>query len=273
MFDVGMLCGTNDHILGYKIVEKKYVKNIVKDGQIYFGLLQDYRKMEQQDRCSIGDSKEASLSMNVQQFIEIDNKYVEIHGFNAGNNARFNAKQCAFCFFMEGLKSFTKCSDGKYRYHILNSDLQRICKDKGGISQCSLIIFDIDLVFKICDELISRKLPYMSGKIIYDDFYYIPKSDDIKSRQYALECCFHKEKRFSYQHEFRIATLNTENKPINDLFVDVEDDYFQVMDLKDGYDFCCCADILAEKKDFGKVDVCFNFTHDLIKSKTEIQSN
>lgn len=264
MFRIEDIKGNNDCIIAYKIVEKQYVDSIVNRGQIYFGLLEDYRRMEAEGKDSIGDRCEASLTSQIMECIgDSKGNYIEIHGPNAGCNIRINANQCAFCCYMVGLKSFEKGTDGKYRLRISYSDLKRICEDKGGVEKCSIIIFDLNQIIKMYDSLKEKRLPYAGYKIMYDDYDYIPQNKDIKSPGYALECCFHKQKKYAYQKEFRIAALNTDQKPIDDLFIAVEENDFQVAELKDGYDFCCCVEVQAREISPKVVEVELNFEHTL----------
>ena len=262
MFNVDDISGIGDHILAYKIVEKKYVENIVNRGQIYFGLLENYRRMENISGNSIGDRYEASLSTMIAEYIKIDGKYVEIHGPTTGCNARINANQCAFCFYMVGLKAFDKCTDGRYTYTISSSDLDVLCQDKGGVENCAIITFDINTIGKIYDELKQRKLYFASNKVIYDDFHYKPENP-IDSWKYAIECAFHKLKIFSYQNEFRIVALNTAKQPIDDLFIDVTPDDFQVLSLKSGHDFCSNIELQVSPIDDKIVGVHFTFSQNL----------
>lgn len=252
----------DDFIFAYKIVEKAYVQNIVEHGQIYFGLLRNYRKMEQESKSAVGDAGEATVTKQVREYLKVNGEYVEIHGPNAGYNCRVNANQCAFCLYSDGLKSFEKLSKNKYQYTIPYSVIDAICKDKGGVENCAIIIFDINLIRKIYDALRERKLQFLGQKVIYDDFDYIPVNKEIGSSKYALECCFHKEKRYAYQKEFRIAVLNTEDNPINDLFIPVAPNDFQVMGLANGFEFQCLVEITAEAT--GNIaQVRFNCTHAL----------
>lgn len=267
MFRVEDIRGYDDHMIAYKVVEKKYIDNLVNQGQIYFGLLEDYRKMEQENKCQIGDCHEAALTNYICEYVEIDGQYVEIHGPNAGNNIRINANQCAFCFYMVGLKSYIKGADEKYRFCISGTDLEKICIDKGGIENCAIIIFDCDVIEKIYNELKNRKLLFRSHKIIYDDFNYVPKCN-INTELFQLECCFHKQKKYAYQNEYRIAALNNKKKPIDDLFIKVEENDFQVVELKDGHDFCCCVEVNAHKISEKEVLVNFCFEHSLRAVKT-----
>ena len=69
MFRIDDIKGNNDLVIFFKIIEKKYIKNFQKDGQVYFGLLEDYRKMEKNGQQNIGDSYEASLTKQVQIYI------------------------------------------------------------------------------------------------------------------------------------------------------------------------------------------------------------
>lgn len=164
MFDIQNIKGTGDHIIAYKIIEKKYIDNIVNRGQIYFGLLENYRRMEQQDKREIGDFFEAALTNYIAEYIMIDGSYEEIHGPNVGNHIRINANQCAFCFYMVGLKSYNKGIDDKYRFRIPCSDLKKMCSDKGGIENCAIVIFDSVSIAKIYKSLKDRGLPYRGGK-------------------------------------------------------------------------------------------------------------
>lgn len=264
MFRIEDIKGNNDCIIAYKIVEKQYVDSIVNRGQIYFGLLENYRRMAQEGKDSIGDRYEASLTTKIMVCIgDSKGNYKEIHGPNAGCNIQIDKNQCAFCCYVVGLKSFDKGTDGKYRLRIPYSDLKRICEDKGGIEKCSIIIFDLNQIIKIYDSLKEKRLRYAGYKIMYDDYDYIPQNKDIKSPGYALECCFHKQKKYAYQKEFRIAALNTDKKPIDDLFIAVEENDFQVAELKDGYDFCCCVEVQAREISPRVVEAELNFEHTL----------
>lgn len=52
MFNLKDIRDREDAFLFYKVIEKQYVKSLVEQGNIYFGLLEDYRKMEQQNNGS-----------------------------------------------------------------------------------------------------------------------------------------------------------------------------------------------------------------------------
>ena len=272
MFQVENIKDNDDYLFAYKIVEKQFIDNIVNKGQIYFSLLGDYRLMAQQNKCEIGDVNEAALTSQVHEYIEIDGQYEEIHGPSAGNNIRINANQCAFCFYMVGLKSFNKTDTQEYMFNIPYIELKKICKDKGGIDNCAIIIFDISVIHKIYDELKSRKLPYAGYKVLYDDFNYIPNNKNINSLSYALECCFHKNNKYSYQNEFRIVAINSEKKPLNDLFIRVDKNDFQVLELKKGFEFYSCTKVQV-KKDLEKIAIVqFNSEHGLkAVTKNEIE--
>lgn len=245
----------NDFIFGYKIVEKAYVQNIVEHGQIYFGLLRNYRKMEQESKSAVGDSCEATVTKRIQQYLYIDDKFVEIHSQNVGYNCRVNGNQCVFCLYSEELKSFKRLSENKYQYTIPYSTIEAICRDKGGVGNCAIIVFKANTIKKIYDALKKKKLRFDSQKVVYDNFDYIPINKKIGSPEYALECCFHKDKKYAYQKEFRIAVLNTEDNPIDDLFIPVDPDELQVVELVDGFEFQCLVDVSAE--------VRFDYTHTL----------
>ena len=69
MFKVENIKENNDFIIFFKIIEKKFIKNFQQDGQVYFGLLKDYRKMEEDGHQEVGDSYEASLTQKIQLYI------------------------------------------------------------------------------------------------------------------------------------------------------------------------------------------------------------
>ncbi len=251
MFKVENIKENNDFVVFFKIIEKKYIKNFQQDGQVYFGLLKDYRKMEEDGHQEIGDSYEASLTQKVQIYISAsDSEYEEIHGYKAGNNIIINAKQCAFCFYALGLKCFDKKSETKFIHKIPTHLIEELCKDKGGVENCAIMIFDDDYINKIKDELKKNKLSLMSKKVSYDDYDYIPQFD-IHSKEYSLECCFHKRKKYEYQNEFRIAVLNTKDEPIKDLYIDIEPNQLQFLELKSKHNFVC--EINLDVHECGKV--------------------
>lgn len=239
MFKLEDISEGQDYAFFYKIVENKFVENIVKNGQIYFGLLENYRKMEMQNMSEIGDRTEATLSKQIFEYLNIDGEYVEIHGPNVGYNARIDANQCVFCCYRPGLKQFQKISENEYRYVLSSNDIQTLCADKGGVQNCAIIIFDDNTIQKIYDELSKNNFMFNGKSIIYDDFDYIPVHKDISSYGYALECTFHKMKRYEYQHEFRITALNDEKKPIDNLYIPVDEKDFDVVSLQNGMDFVC----------------------------------
>lgn len=262
MFDVDRIKDNGDNIFAFKIVEKKYVDSIVKQGQIYFNLLQNYRIMGSNDMTEIGDFSEATLSKNIFQYIEVDGEYIEIHGANAGYNSRVNANQCAFCFYMVGLKNYMKESDNTYRHIIPAKDLELFCKEKGGIENCAIVVFDRHLIPRIYSELRKRNLSYAGNQITYDDFYYIPQNET-NTLAYALEVAFHKSSRLKYQHEFRIVALNTDKTPINDLYVPVYPGDFDVIDLESNCDFHSVVTVDEKPKAGGVHEVCFSAIHSL----------
>ena len=66
MFRIENIKDNDDFVVFFKIIEKKYINNFLKEGQIYFGLLDDYRKMEGQGQQSVGDSYEASFTQETR---------------------------------------------------------------------------------------------------------------------------------------------------------------------------------------------------------------
>ena len=74
---------------------------------------------------------------------------------------------------------------------------------------------------------------------------------------------FSQTEKVCLSKEFRIAALNTDKKPIDDLFIAVEENDFQVAELKDGYDFCCCVEVQAKEISPRVVEVGLNFEHTL----------
>ena len=109
MFRVDDIKGNNDFVVFFKIIEKKYIKNFQKDGQVYFGLLEDYRKMDKIGQQDVGDSYEASLTKRIQIYLKFaDSEYEEVHGCKTGTSLIINANQCAFCFYGLGMKCFDK---------------------------------------------------------------------------------------------------------------------------------------------------------------------
>lgn len=242
MFNVDHISEGHDSIIAYKIVERRFVDNIIKDGQIYFGLLKNYRKMETENMHAIGDGQEAALTTKIAEYLQIDGTYIEFHGPNAGNNSRISAGQCAFCFYLVGLKSCTKKSPVSYSHILPYSVIKTICADKGGVDNCVLLLFDANVVQKIYSALKHKGLYFGARRIIYDNFEYIPEHD-ITSKAYALECTFHKSEEYSYQNEFRISVLNTQDAPITDLYIDVSPDDFNVLELKENHDLCCSVEL------------------------------
>lgn len=256
MFNLKDIRDREDAFLFYKVIEKQYVKSLTEQGEIYFGLLEKYREMEQQNMKEVGDRREASLTTLVREYINIDGKYCEIHGPNAGYNIRINANQCAFCCYYAGLKNFTQLGENRYQLVLSASDIATICADKGGEENCAIAIFDSKVIHKIYDVLKNRHFPYAGQKVTYDDYAYRPKHD-IHSPEYAIECTFHKSKKYAYQKEFRIAALNYERAPISDLFIHVDDKDFDVIELKKGHNLKCNIEFDAQNVDERKVAVHF----------------
>lgn len=267
MFELKDIHENQDHFLFYKIVEKKYTSCLTKQGQIYFGLLENYRRMEHQNMKEIGDSREASLTSLVEEYIEIDGEYHQIHGAKVGYNARINANQCAFCCYYVGLRDFTKIADTKYQFVLSSSDLATFCMDKGGEDNCDVVIFDDNIVRKIYSMLRSKDYSYAGNKVTYDDYVYIPEHD-IRSPEYALECTFHKLKKYDYQREFRITALNQNKKAIDDLFISVGDKDFSVIELKKGHNLKCEIELDVQNAGERIVTVAINIQLSLEKVDT-----
>lgn len=263
MFRIQDIKNGEDYIVAFKVIEKQYIDNIVNQGQFYFSLIEDYRKMEGEGNQEIGDRYEASLTTRISEYIKIGGNYEEIHGPNAGNNIRINANQCAFCFYMIGLNSYDNEADNKYRFCIPYSELKNICKDKGGIENCAIIIFDRNTIKKIYSGLKAKGFFFKGSEVVYDDFNYIPENPDVNSWQYALECCFHKRKKHAYQNEFRIVALNDKKEPISDLFIEVGENEIQVIDLKDYCNFCSYIEVTASEVSNNITGVYFSIGHSL----------
>ena len=79
---------------------------------------------------------------------------------------------------------------------------------------------------------------------------YIPQYD-INSLPYALECTFHKQKRYDYQKEFRITVINDRREAIEDIFIPVEEKDFNVIELQKDHGLKCeihvVPDFIEEK--------------------------
>lgn len=238
MFNISNIKGTDDYLIFFKIIEKKYCNNLIKDGQVYFNLLSFYRELEKvKGKTSIGDQNEGLLTKQINEYIGYAGDYYQIHGEQSGYNVKIDSNQCAFCTYAIGLKKFTLDCKNNYYHKIPYSVIRDICKDKGGVDNCILVVFDIDIINKICNTL-KGKRSFCRGPVIYDDFYYIPKND-IDSTQYALECCFHKESKYKYQQEYRIAAINDKKHPIDDLYISVTKNDFDIIELKENRDFYC----------------------------------
>lgn len=263
MFKISDIKENNDYIIFFKIIEKKFLENLIKDGQVYFTPLSTYREMEKEKgKTSIGDKNEGLLTKKIQEYIKYDGEYYQVHGSDAGYHATINANQCAFCCYAVGLKNFTFDGLQNCYHRIPYSTIEKVCKDKGGVDNCVILAFDIDVINRICDAL-YEKISFRRGMVIYDDFDYIPEND-INSIEYALECCFHKGSNYQYQNEFRIAAINNTNREIDNLYISVEEKDFDIIELKDNCDFYCSVNI-----DSGRIDdingkeqqmVCFSFS-------------
>ena len=245
-FDVQRIKDQNGYIIFFKVIENEYVKSCTEKGQIYFGTLSGYRNQELKDsKHAVGDRNEASLTHKVSEYIIYEDEIYEIHGKTNGYNIKINNNQCAFCFYAVEIKDFEAIGENARRYIIPYNTIKKFCKDKGSTENCSIIIFGENVIHKIYDQLASRKMKYAGQKVIYDDFDYIPKYD-INSLDYSLEAAFHKERKYSYQKEFRIATLNKTNEPITDLYIPVQPEDFQVLTLSPHKALYCDIQIDAD---------------------------
>ena len=108
------------------------------------------------------------------------------------------------------------------------------------------MIFDDEFIHEIKDKLKKKRLSFLSKKVSYDDYDYIPQFD-IHSKEYSLECCFHKRKKYNYQNEFRIAVLNTKDESIKDLSVDLAPNQLQFLELKNDCNFTCEINLKAQE--------------------------
>ena len=260
MFNIANIKGNDDYIIFFKIIEKQFVGKLVKDGQVFLNLLSTYRTMENIEcKKSIGDKCEGLLTKKVNEYVEVEGEYHQIHGSDSGYNITINENQCAFCCYAVGLKNFASEDNQNYHHRIPYSTIERVCKDKGGVNNCVILAFDIDVIDKICNALYG-KMSFRRGTVIYDDFDYIPEND-IDSIKYALECCFHKGTEYEYQNEFRIAVINNTNAAIDTLYINVEEKDFDIIELKENCDFNCSVNVVSKRiEDFdGKEQqsVCF----------------
>ena len=171
MFNVSDIKGKDDYLIFFKIIEKEHLHKLIRDGQIYFSLLSTIRKMEkEQGKSSVGDKNECLLTKEVYEYIGYEGEYHEIHGPTSGYNAKINYNQCAFYSYAVGLKEFVSDDNHNYYHKIPYSTIENICKDKNGIDNCVMVVFDRDIVDRILGELYGH-YSYYSGPVIYDDFY------------------------------------------------------------------------------------------------------
>ena len=277
MFNISDIKGTDDYLIFFKIIEKDYLQKLVKDGQVYFSMLSTIREMEQKEgKSSIGDKNECLLTKKIQEYIVYEGEYYQIHGEDSGYNVKINSNQCVFCSYAVGLKSFVSEDNQNYYHKVPYSTIRDICKDKNGIENCVILAFDINIINRICNAL-RDNFSFSKGSIIYDDFDYIPRND-INSEKYALECCFHKESKYEYQKEFRIAAINHTKHSIDNLYIDVTENDFTIMELKENCDFCCYVKMDTERiedyngKEQQKVQFSFSFDFETIKNWTDYKN-
>ena len=69
------------------------------------------------------------------------------------------------------------------------------------------------------------------------------------------------KKKYAYQNEFRIVAINNKKAPIDDLFIKLEEDEFQVIELKNGCNFRSLINISANNISTKKVEVEFKMQH------------
>ena len=256
-FDVKHIKNNDDYLLFFKIIENEYVDSLIQNGQIYFNLLSNYRKMEEEGKKQIGDKTEGSLTHKISEYIVFEDETYEIHGKNSGYNVRINNNQCAFCFYALGMKNFDKIDENKIRHIIPYAILKKMCNDKGGVSNCSIVVFDEAVIRKIYSSLDKKNIVYAGKHVEYDNFDYIPKYD-INSMAYSIEVAFHKLRDYSYQHEFRIVAINYRSEAISDLHINVEKGDFNVIRLKEDVDFC--SEIIYNVVRAEEKKVCVEFT-------------
>lgn len=246
MFDIKNIKENNDYIIFFKIVEKQHLEKLVREGQVYFSLLSTYRELQKKEgKTSVGDKKEGLLTKKVEEYLGFRGEYHQVHGPASGYTAVIDANQCAFCCYAVGLKEFVPKDSRNFYHRIPYSTIEKICKDKGGVDNCVLLAFDVDVVDRICDKLYGRLL-FCRGKVLYDDYYYVPQHD-IRSLGYALECCFHKSSEYEYQNEFRIVAINNTNRNIDNLYIEVDKKDFSIIELKENHDFYCHVNVEAKE--------------------------
>lgn len=254
-FDVKHIKDKNGYLMFFKIIENKYIDSLTSNGQIYFSLLSAYREMEKEGKTAIGDKTECSLTHKVSEYIICDGETYEIHGKTSGYNARVENNQCAFCFYALEMKDYDRIAENKLRHVIPYAILEKICKDKGGVSNCSISIFDDQVIHKIYSALCKKQIKYAGQHVEYDNFDYVPKHD-INSVEYSIEAAFHKLENYSYQHEFRIVAINHCHEPIIDLYIDVEKNNFNVIKLRKNMDFYSeiTYNVVQEKEKYESIE-------------------
>ena len=93
-------------------------------------------------------------------------------------------------------------------------------------SQYGVLVFKKPtyVIDKIARTLSGRGLIGRCDLVQYDDHTFV-SSYRFGTKEYILDLCFHKRSDFKEQNEYRIATINSTNAPIEDLFIGPLKDY------------------------------------------------
>ena len=206
-------------ILLLRIDYKDRIEELCLNGHIYMGLVSKYHKKANNSQSElISDHYEGKGTTWIRQFIDLnppnDAKGPNLCYLGTGKQSFLNANQCVFC--MIGVE---KISESEETWTLPWPEILGMLGERK-VDECAVLIMwdTTNFIKRWQTEMLKRDLFSMAGFVEYDDHDFDNKHDSFTAG-YALESCFHKDKRYAGQHEYRFAACANEKEDIKDLYI------------------------------------------------------
>lgn len=197
-----------------KISKKEFLEETSANGRIYMNTCERFRIMAAEEGGDlVGDLHECSFPAST----EISFGSITMKSFEE-ENEEVNAMCCAanYCVYC----TYAIIADSLPNEGVITSEVFQGIIGENDPSEYAVLLFKqpYTLVQKVATALSNRGLEGRCDLIAYDDHEFVSPYR-FGSKEYILDLCFHKRNKFRNQKEYRIATINMENKAIDDLSV------------------------------------------------------
>lgn len=192
----------NHFSLFIKFGEKKWMKKLFEEGELFLNTVNHYATVENNE---IGDTWE-----DVEQVYQIKNFKLEIGDHTVltapSGNCQIhnpNIRQNLYCLWSMSDEYVLKNINKEDNSVIINTSNYNGFVDKGVV--CSVVITNLDEFIKRVErELKRNNLKYQMGRVSYYD----------ENTYKGLVTPFMKRKKYEEQNEFRIVVDYPQNKPL-----------------------------------------------------------